>query len=107
VLLTDAVSCKEFVASVMNGRGTLVDDTDRGKPKYCTQRETYVIALCQPQIPRTCDEQRGIKKSVLYVGINVSSENHTNHINAFCGQNVELTCVRPGGIYNNYYGLQG
>jgi len=40
-------------------------------------------------------------------GYNDSSENHTNHINAFCEQNIELMCVRRDGTYNNYYGLQG
>jgi hypothetical protein len=69
------------------------NDTDKGKPKYSTWREICFIALCQTQIPRTCDEQSGINKSMLCVDI--CSETHTNHISAFCGQNVECLCIRP------------
>jgi hypothetical protein len=34
--------------------------------------------------------------------IAVCSEIHTKHINALCGQNVELLNVKPGGTYSNY-----
>jgi hypothetical protein len=33
--------------------------------------------------------------------IPVCSEIHTEHINAMCGQHVELLSVKPGGIYSN------
>jgi hypothetical protein len=31
----------------------------------------------------------------------VCSEIHTKHINALCGQNVELLDVKPGSSYSN------
>ena len=43
--------------------------SDRGKSKYCTRRDTCFIALCQPQVPRTCGEQSGLTKSMPYVDI--------------------------------------
>ena len=34
--------------------------------------------------------------------IAVCSKIHTKHINTLCGQNVELSCVKPGGNYGNH-----
>jgi hypothetical protein len=34
--------------------------------------------------------------------IAVCSQIHTKHINALCGQNVELLNVKPGGTYNHW-----
>jgi hypothetical protein len=34
--------------------------------------------------------------------IAVCSEIYTKHTNTLCGQNVELSCVKPGGIYSNH-----
>jgi len=39
--------------------------------------------------------------------IAVCSEIHTEHINALCGQNVELLIVKPGGTYSNHWALEG
>jgi hypothetical protein len=34
--------------------------------------------------------------------IAVYSEDHTKHVNALCGQNVELLNVKAGGTYSNH-----
>jgi len=39
--------------------------------------------------------------------IAVCSEIHTKHINALCGQNVELLNVEPGGTYSDHWDLDG
>jgi hypothetical protein len=39
--------------------------------------------------------------------IAVCSEIHTKHINTLCGQNVEFVNVKRGGIYSNYWALDG
>jgi hypothetical protein len=39
--------------------------------------------------------------------IAVCSEIHTKHINALCGQNVELLNVEAGGTYNYHWALKG
>jgi len=39
--------------------------------------------------------------------IAVCSQIHTKHINALCGQNVELLSVKLGGTYGNYRALKG
>jgi hypothetical protein len=39
--------------------------------------------------------------------IAVCSQIHTKHINALCGQNVELLNVIPGGTYSNHWALDG
>ena len=39
--------------------------------------------------------------------IAVCSQIHTKHINTLCGQNVELSNVKPGGIYNKPVALRG
>ena len=33
----------------------------------------------------------------------VCSQVQKEHINTLCGQNVELLCVKPGGIYSNHW----
>ena len=38
--------------------------------------------------------------------IAVCSENYTKHVNALCGQNVELLNVKHGGIGSNYWALR-
>jgi hypothetical protein len=35
--------------------------------------------------------------SMLVCGNNDCSENHTNHMNALCGQSAKFLCVRPDG----------
>ena len=37
--------------------------------------------------------------------IAVCSEIHTKHINALCGQNVELVDFKPGGTYSDRWAL--
>ena len=37
----------------------------------------------------------------------VCSEIHTKHVNALCGQNVELLCVKPGGTSSDHWALRG
>jgi hypothetical protein len=37
--------------------------------------------------------------------IAICSEIHTKHINALCGQNVEIVNVKPGGTYSNHWAL--
>jgi len=37
--------------------------------------------------------------------IAVCSQIHTKHINALCGQNVELVNVKPGGKLRNHLAL--
>jgi hypothetical protein len=45
---------------------------------------------------------------MLYVEIiTVCSEIHTEHINTVCGQNVEFSNVKAGGVYSNHWALQG
>jgi len=39
--------------------------------------------------------------------IAVCSEIHTEHINALCGQKVELLNVKPGGTYSNHWAVKG
>ena len=39
--------------------------------------------------------------------IAVCSEIHTKHINALCGQNVELLNVKSGGTYSDHWALEG
>jgi len=39
--------------------------------------------------------------------IAVCSQIHTKHINALCGQNVELSNVKPTGTYSNQWALKG
>jgi hypothetical protein len=39
--------------------------------------------------------------------VNVYCENHTEHINTLCGQNVEFWYVNAGGIYSNHWDLKG
>ena len=39
--------------------------------------------------------------------IAVCSQIHTKHINALCGQNVELLNVKLGGTYSNHWPLKG
>jgi hypothetical protein len=34
-------------------------------------------------------------------------ENHMEHTNTLCGQNVEFYCVNAGGTYSNYWALKG
>jgi hypothetical protein len=34
--------------------------------------------------------------------IAVYCENHTEHSNTLCGQNVEFQCVKAGGTYTNH-----
>jgi hypothetical protein len=36
----------------------------------------------------------------------VYCENHTEHANTVCGQNVEVLCVKTGGTYNNHCALK-
>jgi len=33
-------------------------------------------------------------------------QNHTNHINTLCGQNVELLNVKPGGTYSDHWAFK-
>jgi hypothetical protein len=35
----------------------------------------------------------------------VYCENHTEHINAFCGQNAEILSVKASGTYSNHLAL--
>jgi hypothetical protein len=35
------------------------------------------------------------------------SQIHTKHINALCGQNVQLLNVKPDGTYSNQWALMG
>jgi hypothetical protein len=39
--------------------------------------------------------------------IDVCSQIHTKHINALCGQNVELLNVKPGGTYRYHWVVKG
>ena len=39
--------------------------------------------------------------------IAVCSEIYTKHINALCGQNIELLNVKPGGTYSGHWALDG
>jgi len=39
--------------------------------------------------------------------IAVRSEIHTKHINALCGQNVELPNIKLSGSYSNHWALKG
>ena len=39
--------------------------------------------------------------------IAVCSQIHTKHINALCGQNVELLIVKPGSTYNDHWTVEG
>jgi len=39
--------------------------------------------------------------------IAVCSEIYTEHINALCGQKVELLNVKPGGTYSNHWAVKG
>jgi hypothetical protein len=39
--------------------------------------------------------------------IAVCSEIHAKHINALCGQNVELLNVKTGGTYSNHWSVKG
>ena len=39
--------------------------------------------------------------------IAVCSEIHTKHMNALCGQNVELLNVKLGGTYSDHWALKG
>jgi len=39
--------------------------------------------------------------------IAVCSQIHTKHINALCGQNVELRNVKPAGTYSNHMTFKG
>jgi RecB family endonuclease NucS len=39
--------------------------------------------------------------------IAVCSQIHKKHVNALCGQNVELVIVKPGGTYSNHRALKG
>jgi hypothetical protein len=44
---------------------------------------------------------------MLYRGIiAVCSKIHTKHINSFCGQNVEMLNVKPGGTYSYHWAVQ-
>jgi hypothetical protein len=36
----------------------------------------------------------------------VYCENHTEHINTFCGQKAEFWYVKAGGIYSNHWALR-
>jgi hypothetical protein len=37
----------------------------------------------------------------------VYCENHTEHTNTLCGQNVEFEYVKAGGTYSNHCALKG
>ena len=37
----------------------------------------------------------------------VCSQIHTKYINNFCGQNVELLNVKPGGTYSDHWDVKG
>jgi hypothetical protein len=39
--------------------------------------------------------------------IAVCSQIHTQHINALCGQNVELLGVNPSGTYSDHWAVKG
>ena len=39
--------------------------------------------------------------------IAVYSKNHTKHINALCGQNIEILNAKYGGTYNDQVGSKG
>jgi len=39
--------------------------------------------------------------------IAVCSQIHTKHINTLCGQNVELSNVKPGGTYSDHWAVKG
>jgi len=39
--------------------------------------------------------------------IAVGSEIQTKHTNTLCGQNVELSIVKPGGTYMNHWATKG
>ena len=39
--------------------------------------------------------------------IAVCSQIHTKYINKFCGQNVELLNVKPGGTYSDHWDVKG
>jgi hypothetical protein len=39
--------------------------------------------------------------------IAVSFEIYTKHVNARCGQNVDLLNVKPGGTYSDHWTLNG
>jgi hypothetical protein len=37
----------------------------------------------------------------------VYCENHTEHTDTLCGQNVEFKCVKASGVYSNRWVLKG
>jgi hypothetical protein len=37
----------------------------------------------------------------------VYCENHTEHTDTLCGQNVKFPCVKIGGTYSNHWALKG
>jgi hypothetical protein len=37
----------------------------------------------------------------------VYCENHTEHTDTLCGQNVEFWCVKVDGTYSNHWSLKG
>jgi hypothetical protein len=39
--------------------------------------------------------------------IAVYCENHTEHVNTLCGQNVQLLNVKSGGVYSKRCALKG
>jgi hypothetical protein len=61
-----------------------------------TSQETHYVSTTKPNRLMLFGET-----------VAVYCENHTEHTNILCGQNVEFWCVKAGGMYSNHWALKG
>jgi hypothetical protein len=61
-----------------------------------TSQETYYVSATETNRLMLFKER-----------VAVYCENHTEHINIFCGKNAEFYYVKAGGTYSNHWSLIG
>jgi hypothetical protein len=74
---------------------------------YCENHTEHINELCEQNgvyinsVPTSQETHHvsATNTNRLMLLIVVYCENHTEHINTLCGQNIELLCVKKGGIY--------
>jgi hypothetical protein len=70
--------------------------------------QLYINIQSVPRSKHTLDSVATINQLVLYREIIVvCCEIHTKHINALCGQNVELLNVKTGDTYSDRWAVKG
>jgi hypothetical protein len=64
--------------------------------RVCTSQETHYVSTTKNNRLMLFGET-----------VAVYCENHTEHTDTLCGQNVESWCVKAGGTYSNHWALKG